>query len=177
MPARQRHSRPWPSSVQNIIFSSFVSHENMFLAFFNPGATLSPLANAKCGEEVYVPAQLRHQAARCESDDDPGKMPCLLQTSAPPHSDSMPTFVRCQECFHEACLEDHNKPYPDIEFSPAEERDGRVLYLPGFKPLVIRHEPSRGLPYASLCKYFANGHHALKAHQVRAAQNGAWCFY
>ena len=51
--------------------------------------------------------------------------------------------LRCQECFHEACLEDHNKPYPDIEFSPAEERDGRFLYLPGFKPLVIRHEPPR----------------------------------
>ena len=54
--------------------------------------------------------------------------------------------LRCQECFHEACLEDHNKPYPDIEFSPAEERDGRFLYLPGFKPLVIRHEPREDCP-------------------------------
>ncbi len=84
--------------------------------------------------------------------------------------------LRCQECFHEECLEDHNNPFLDTNIRPADVRDGRVVHLDGFKPGVIRYHIRDNCP---TCRFKCGDkldEPPSKECQVRAYQRGVWTF-
>lgn len=85
--------------------------------------------------------------------------------------------LRCQECFHQECLADHDKPFPDMNISAADVRDGRVLHLDGFRPFVIRYHQRDNCPTCRFQDGDVLDELPSKKHQVPAAQRGNWSFY